>query len=61
MVYAQAIVVEGLPTFNYLGDVAKPLEFENFSEPEDEKTERPMNDAQGEPCAEEEPIEAGRK
>jgi hypothetical protein len=49
---------KGLPAVNYLGDVAKPLEFDNFSEPEEEKTERPTDDAQGEPCAEEEPVEA---
>ncbi len=33
----------GLPAVNYLGDVAKPLEFDDFSEPE-EKTERPADD-----------------
>jgi len=49
---------KGLPAVNYLGDVAKPLEFDNFSEPEGEKTERATDDAQGEPCTEEEPIEA---
>ena len=36
----------------------KPLEFENFSEPEDEETERPTDDCQEEPWAEEKPIEA---
>jgi hypothetical protein len=50
---------KGLPAVNYLGDVAKPLEFDNFSEPEEEKTEeRPTDDAPKEPCDEEQPIEA---
>jgi ribosome production factor 1 len=47
---------KGLPAVNYLGDVAKPLEFDDFTEPE-EKTERPVDDAQGEPDDEEEPVE----
>jgi ribosome production factor 1 len=34
---------KGLPAVNYLGDVAKPLEFDDFSEPE-EKTEIPAED-----------------
>lgn len=38
--------------------MAKPLEFDNFSEPEEEKLERPTDDAQKEPCAEGQPIEA---
>ena len=49
---------KGLPAVNYLGDVAKALEFDDFSEPEEEKTERPTDDAEGEHCAEEGPIEA---
>ncbi|KAF8498726.1 Brix-domain-containing protein [Russula emetica] len=34
---------KGLPAVNYLGDVAKPLEFDDFNEPE-EKTDRPPDD-----------------
>lgn len=34
---------KGLPAVNYLGDVAKPLEFDDFDEPE-EKTDRPADD-----------------
>jgi hypothetical protein len=47
---------KGLPAVNYLGDVAKPLEFDDFSESE-EKTERPADDDQGgEDSAEEKPV-----
>lgn len=42
----------GLPAVNYLGDVAKPLEFDDFGESE-EKTERIVDDAQGESDVEE--------
>ena len=48
---------KGLPAVNYLGDVAKPLEFDDFTESE-ENTERPADGAQGEPGAEEERLEA---
>ena len=34
---------KGLPAVNYLGDVAKPLEFDDFNEPE-EKIDRPADD-----------------
>jgi hypothetical protein len=34
---------KGLPAVIYLGDVAKPLEFDDFNEPE-EKTDRPADD-----------------
>ena len=47
---------KGLPSVNYLGDVAKPLEFDDFSEPE-ERTERPADDVQGESGAEGERVE----
>ena len=47
---------KGLPAVNYLGDVAKPLEFDDFSELE-EKTERPVDD-QGEAGETEVPAEA---
>jgi len=50
---------KGLPAVNYLGDVAKPLEFDDFSESE-EKTERPADDAQGVSDAEEGPAEAAK-
>ncbi|KAH9967357.1 Brix-domain-containing protein [Russula dissimulans] len=46
---------KGLPAVNYLGDVAKPLEFDDFSELQD-KTEGAA-DGQGEPNSEEEPAE----
>jgi ribosome production factor 1 len=46
---------KGLPAVNYLGDVAKPLEFDDFSELE-EKTERPDED-QGEAGDSEIPAE----
>ena len=39
---------KGLPAVNYLGDVAKPLEFDNFSESEEKKEEeKPASDGQG--------------
>ncbi|KAI9440470.1 Brix-domain-containing protein [Lactarius indigo] len=44
---------KGLPAVNYLGDVAKPLQFDNFSESEEKMEERPAVD-QGEPDAESE-------
>ncbi|KAH9066592.1 Brix-domain-containing protein [Lactarius vividus] len=44
---------KGLPAVNYLGDVAKPLEFDSFSEPEEKMEEKPAGD-QGEPDAESE-------
>ena len=47
---------KGLPAVNYLGDVAKPLEFDDFNELE-EKTERPVDD-QGEAGDSEVPAEA---
>ena len=47
---------KGLPAVNYLGDVAKPLEFDDFSGLE-EKTERPDED-QGEAGDSEVPAEA---
>ena len=50
---------KGLPAVNYLGDVAKPLEFDDFDESE-EKTERPVDDTQGESDAEEGPAEAAK-
>lgn len=34
---------KGLPAVNYLGDVAKPLEFDDFNEPE-ENIDRPADD-----------------
>ena len=34
---------KGLPAVDYLGDVAKPLEFDDFNEPE-EKTDKPADD-----------------
>ncbi|KAI0305969.1 anticodon-binding protein [Multifurca ochricompacta] len=46
---------KGLPSVNYMGDVAKPLEFDSFSEPED-KTIRAA-DVQGE-LGHEDPAEA---
>jgi hypothetical protein len=50
------LLKKGLPAVNYLGDVAKPLEFDDFSESE-EKTERPADDDQGgEVSAEEKPV-----
>jgi len=48
---------KGLPAVNYLGDVAKPLEFDDFSEPQDDKAESAA-DVQGEPRTEEELAEA---
>jgi hypothetical protein len=47
---------KGLPAVNYLGDVAKPLEFDDFNEPE-EKTDRPPDD-QDETGGSEVPAEA---
>lgn len=47
---------KGLPAVNYLGDVAKPLEFDDFSELE-EKIDRPAED-QGESGGSEVPAEA---
>ncbi|KAH9023240.1 Brix-domain-containing protein [Lactarius pseudohatsudake] len=44
---------KGLPAVNYLGDVAKPLEFDSFSESEEKMEEKPAGD-QGEPDAESE-------
>jgi hypothetical protein len=40
---------KGLPAVNYLGDVAKPLEFDNFSDSEEKekKEEKPAGDDQG--------------
>ena len=46
---------KGLPAVNYLGDVAKPLEFDDFSELE--KTETPVED-RGESGGSEVPAEA---
>ena len=46
---------KGLPAVNYLGDVAKPLEFDTFSEAE-EKMEEPASDDQGELDTEGEPT-----
>ncbi|KAI0296052.1 anticodon-binding protein [Russula brevipes] len=47
---------KGFPAVNYLGDVAKPLEFDDFSEPQ-ETTETPVDDHdQQEPSAEEEAV-----
>jgi hypothetical protein len=43
---------KGLPAVNYLGDVAKPLEFDNFSESEEKKEEKPAGDDQGDLDAE---------
>ena len=46
---------KGLPAVNYLGDVAKPLEFDSFSEPEEKKEEeKPAGDDQGDLDAEDE-------
>jgi len=42
---------KGLPAVNYLGDVAKPLEFDSFNESEEKKEEKPTGD-QGELDAE---------
>jgi hypothetical protein len=47
---------KGLPAVNYLGDVAKPLEFDDFNELE-EKTDRPADD-QEETGGSEVPAEA---
>jgi ribosome production factor 1 len=47
---------KGLPAVNYLGDAAKPLEFDDFGEIE-EKTERLVED-QGEAGDSEVPAEA---
>ncbi|KAI0255778.1 Brix-domain-containing protein [Lactifluus subvellereus] len=49
---------KGLPAVNYLGAVAKPLEFDDFSEPE-EKADRAADD-QPEPDAEEKSAETVR-
>jgi ribosome production factor 1 len=49
---------KGLPAVNYLGDVAKPLEFDDFSEPE-EKADKAADD-QRELDAEEKPAETVR-
>ncbi|KAI9508197.1 Brix-domain-containing protein [Russula earlei] len=49
---------KGLPAVNYLGDVAKPLEFDDFGESR-EQTETAADD-QGGPGAEEEPAEAAQ-
>jgi hypothetical protein len=38
---------KGLPAVNYLGDVAKPLEFDNFSESEEKKEEKLAGDDLG--------------
>lgn len=45
---------KGLPAVNYLGDVAKPLEFDSFSESEEKKKkeEKPAGDDQGDLDAE---------
>ena len=43
---------KGLPAVNYLGDVAQPLEFDNFSESEENKEEKAAGDNQGELDAE---------
>lgn len=43
---------KGLPAVNYLGDVAKPLEFDSFSESEEKKEEKPVVDDQGDLDAE---------
>jgi ribosome production factor 1 len=49
---------KGLPAVNYLGDVAKPLEFDDFDEPE-EKADS-VTDDQREPDAEEKSNETAR-
>jgi ribosome production factor 1 len=49
---------KGLPAVNYLGDVAKPLEFDVFDEPE-EKADRVADDRR-EPDAEEKSNETAR-
>jgi hypothetical protein len=43
---------KGLPAVNYLGDVAKPLEFDSFSESEENKEEKPAGHDQGDLDAE---------
>ena len=51
---------KGLPAVNYLGDVAKPLEFDDFNELE-EKTDRPADDQEETGGSEVQAVKPSRK